>query len=272
MLHTPVVIKGFDSVTWGDIPSDAAVVFYYDDGRYVEQVTQLRAHCPHAILIPIAVRANYAAKAKIMFLDDEPGDATNDQLTGWYHLAKEVGVEKPGDYTSISNAKAVIDIMDAHGFEYGTDWLLWTAHYTGIPHICGPQCGFGMDRYAHNTQYTDRALNVNLDGDLCTDEGVGIVPAPTDPNHYDWYPTDARKFLNGRSERWLAETYDEHRVKILPGESLRELSHQCGQAAARIEHLIKTELVKGKEEPNLFNRRWRATMLDKRASRQKVAI
>ena len=41
----------------------------------------------------------------------------------------------------------------------------WTAHYTGRPHLCGPECGFGMPVRAAATQWRTSAT---LDESLCS--------------------------------------------------------------------------------------------------------
>jgi hypothetical protein len=51
-------------------------------------------------------------------------------------------------YCAISNAQTLIDT-------YGRPPKLWTAHYTGIAHICDPGCGYGFTGTADGTQWTD---------------------------------------------------------------------------------------------------------------------
>jgi hypothetical protein len=163
---------------------------------------------------------------------------------------------------------AAIHIMEAAGLRYGIDFLIWSAHYTGIPHLCGPQCGFGLDRTVHNTQYTDRLDNRSLDGDLCTDLGVGIVTAIPDPNHYPRYDQTKRELFGGMSEEDLARKYDAERAKIVhfePNHPLHVERNMCAQAEARLTHIISTEFVNGKEDPGLFYRGWRRDMFKMRA-------
>jgi len=51
-------------------------------------------------------------------------------------------------YCSISQAQTLIN-------RDGRPKKLWTAHYTGVPHICNPSCGFGFTGTADGTQWTD---------------------------------------------------------------------------------------------------------------------
>lgn len=270
-------LRGNDDVNISLLEPNAQVVFYYGDGTYVETQASIRKQCPHAELVPIAVRASFIVpKAKRLYLDDEPGDADNSELVGWYHMAKVAGVEIPGDYTSVANVMAVIRIMEAAGLKYGIEFLIWSAHYTGIPHLCGPQCGFGLDRTVHNTQWTDRLDGRSLDGDLCTALGVGIDTTPVDPNHYPRYDQRPRDFLQGRTEQHVAMAYDAQRAKITHhepnGGSLHLLRDECSQCSARIEHEIVSDLIHGKQDPSLFWRGWRKSMLDRRAAGQKVTV
>jgi hypothetical protein len=274
-----VRIQGFDDVNINDISPDAQVVFYYDDGTFAENINAVRARCPHAKLIPIAVNAGFSpSNVPRAMLDNEPGDATNDQLVGWYHLAKSHGVEVPLDYTSISNAETDCRIMEAAGLKYGIDFGIHTAHYTGVPHLCTPACGFGFTRTAHNTQYMGYATGGHADLDLCSAFGIGLVVPVPDPNHYDWYDDVKRDLFNGNTEKWLAMQYDEERAKIkfweleLGNDNIHTLRNMCGQGAARIEHEIEIDLIHGQRQPLLYHRLWRRNMLTRRADGHIVTV
>jgi hypothetical protein len=271
-VHQAIRVNGWDDVNISLIPTDAAVIFYYADGTYQEHLTALQAHAPKAHLVPIVVRAgDTVAKAKRLYLDDEPGDATNDEVVAWWHLAKEAGVEVPGVYTSVSNGEAMCGELERAGLVYGKDFTWWSAHYTGVPHLCSPACGFGVTRTAHNTQYADNALGRSLDADLCTDWGVGLTPPAVNLPHYDWYSNVVQSFLGGRSERECAAQYDELRAKYASNDPLlHELRDLCSQCGVNVRVAIENDLVNGKQDPGLFHRGWRETMLDKRANGQKV--
>lgn len=68
------------------------------------------------------------------------GDVESGALTSW--KGYKVG------YTSIDNAQTQIA-------KDGRPEKLWTAHYTGVPHLCGPACGYGFSDHADGTQWTD---------------------------------------------------------------------------------------------------------------------
>jgi hypothetical protein len=152
----------YDSITLEDIPGDAPAVAGYVGGNWPTYL-QLRKRFPHARRLSIAVNAGEPAEC----LDVEPGDATADQAAEWVRRQIGRGVKRPVVYTSVSAAQDLVARLDAAGLVRKA-YRLWTAHYTGHPHICGPQCGFGMRVHADATQYTDRALGRNLDESLCT--------------------------------------------------------------------------------------------------------
>ena len=82
-------------------------------------------------------------------------------------------------YCAVSNVNALIA-------KYGRPKKLWTAHYTGTPHICSPKCWPGLVTSADGTQWTSHN-NVWDESLLAADffnpvplPPGGDVPAPTD--------------------------------------------------------------------------------------------
>jgi hypothetical protein len=53
-------------------------------------------------------------------------------------------------YCSVSAANALVA-------KYGRPLKLWTAHYTGFPHICSSTCWPGLNVWVDGTQWTDHA-------------------------------------------------------------------------------------------------------------------
>lgn len=162
----------FDSVNVREIPANAQAVAGYVNGRWPTYAAVVRGW-PHAHHLSIAVSTSANADC----LDVEPGDATNTVAAGWIKRQQARGVKRPVVYTSVSNARALLDTLAKVGIGR-TQIRLWTAHYTHVPHRCGPGCGFGMNTTADATQYTNKAQGKNLDASLVSDMFFGPPPKP----------------------------------------------------------------------------------------------
>jgi hypothetical protein len=97
------------------------------------------------------------------------------------------GVRRPVVYASVSSMDTVLAALESNGIER-TGVRVWTARYTSSPHLCGPySCGYGRSTGSDATQWTDRAVNLDLDESLCNDSFFGPPPPPPDRHHYDRY-------------------------------------------------------------------------------------
>jgi hypothetical protein len=115
---------------------------------------------------------SYSANAEC--LDVEPRDATNAVAPAWVKRQIARGVKRPVIYTSVSNARVLLNTLAQEGI--GRDDIrLWTAHYTGKAHRCSPACGFSFNTTADATQWTDKSLGRNLDESLCDDRFFGAA-------------------------------------------------------------------------------------------------
>lgn len=162
----------FDSVDVSQIPASAQAVAGYVNGRFVTY-PHLLAAFPHAHVLSIAVNA--AADADC--LDIETGDATPGQAAAWYARQKTRGVARPCLYASAFVMDTeVIPAIKAAGISPGSV-RLWSAHYTGTAHICGPSSCRELGITADATQFTDRALGRNLDESLLAAGFFGAAPA-----------------------------------------------------------------------------------------------
>ena len=152
-------VQMFDSVTVDAIPARAEAVAGYVGGQWPTYKT-IVAKFPHAKHLSIAVTAQESAEC----LDVEPGDAAIGQAPGWLKspLAKTANTPKPVLYTSLGQAQALIAACAAAGIPR-SGYLLWTAHWTKTPHLCGPECGLGFTGHADATQYDNRYDGKNLD-------------------------------------------------------------------------------------------------------------
>lgn len=163
----PVTLYMYDDVNLSLIPKNAQAVAGYVGGRW-PTYAKLHVSWPSAKHLSIAVTSRENADV----LDVEKGDASPDQAASWIRrqtLRRKRGVKYntrlPVVYTSISQGKSLLNLLDSSGLKYGKDFLYWSAHYDPAmgKHLCSPKCGFGMILHAHATQYTDKALGRSLD-------------------------------------------------------------------------------------------------------------
>jgi hypothetical protein len=153
----------FDDVNIGLEPPGAFAYAGYVDGLFAN-MPELEKRFPGAHFLDIAVFPSDNATC----LDVEPGDATNADVFAWFNRQLARKVHRPVVYTSASNAAAMQATMAANGFKRSS-YRLWTAHYTGRPHLCAPAvCGFGLDQ-ADATQFTSKAMGRSLDESIVAD-------------------------------------------------------------------------------------------------------
>jgi hypothetical protein len=163
----------FDSVTIDQIPANAQAVAGYVNGMF-QTAPELLARFTHGRVLTIAVTADADAEA----LDVETGDATPADTPGWHKRQRGRGVARPCIYANASTmAGGIIPLVRSGAIPRGAV-RLWSAHYTGVAHICGPKsCGLvsiDMD----GTQWTDKAMGRNLDQSLLLPDFFGSIPAP----------------------------------------------------------------------------------------------
>ena len=128
---------------------------YTDAGGIGITFPALTARFPNAHHLSISVHGQAPAMC---------GDVENGALSSW--AGYDYG------YCSLSR---VADLVS----RYGRPKKLWTAHYTGVAHICTPQaCGFGLPFGADGTQWTDHGGV--WDESLLADDFF-ILPAPAAP-------------------------------------------------------------------------------------------
>ncbi len=162
----------YDAVDLANVPPGAAAVAGYVNGKW-PTYSQLATRFPKALHLSIAV----TAEADADVLDVEPGDATNAAAPMWFLRQRALRPSrKPTFYTSLSNVKALVGVLQAAGIKRD-EYKIWSAHYTRIPHLCVPGCGYGMPTVADATQYTDIALGRNLDASLVSAGFFPVSPA-----------------------------------------------------------------------------------------------
>jgi len=171
------MITMYDSISVGSLPAGAEAYAGYTDGAYAN-ASAIQARFPHAKVLTISVYAGGPGSA----LDVEPFDATNSQAA-----TKRYAVY----YTSASNAAALVNMLTSYGIFRNT-YKLWTAHYTGVAHICGPtSCGYPA--VADGTQY---ASNNDFDTSILDDDFFGATASsqsvPTTKEADDMTPAVAQ--------------------------------------------------------------------------------
>lgn len=150
---------------WNDqFPSGGQAYAGYVDGHVGSQPNYnwIVTTFPHAHHLSIAIFASDNADC----LDIEPGAASPASAAAWYERQVARKVWRPCFYASASLMESdIIPIVRSSGFNRA-DIRLWSAHYGGGAHICGPSsCGLTsieMD----GTQFTDTAMGRNLDESL----------------------------------------------------------------------------------------------------------
>jgi hypothetical protein len=147
----------FDDVSLELIPGKAPAVAGYVNGNY-ETWPEVVDQFPDAHKLSIAVNAGGHARC----LDIETGDAVPAQAPDWVRGMLERHPDLyPVLYGSISLMPEILTVMLDSGFKRN-EFLLWSAHYTFHPHICGPKsCGYATECDA--TQWTDLSMGRSLD-------------------------------------------------------------------------------------------------------------
>jgi tellurite resistance-related uncharacterized protein len=156
----------YDAIDVGAIPAGAAAVAGYVGGHW-PTYPQLLTKFPDAHHVSIAVNSGEDAHV----LDIETGDAKPADAPAWVLRQQQRGLKRPGLYCSLSVMQGVVDVLETHDVQRKSV-VLWCAHYTGTPHICGPQCGDGLKETVDATQYKETS---SVDESLVT---PAFWPAP----------------------------------------------------------------------------------------------
>ena len=214
----------YDSIDLSQIPSDAAAVAGYTGGRW-PTFARLRGQFPRARLLSIAVTAGYAADC----LDIETGDATPADAAAWYERQKARGITRPCLYASASMMEAdVVPVLRAAGIDRGVV-RLWSAHYTGIPHICSSTTCGATSIPMDGTQWTNRAEGRNLDESLLAADFFAApappkpAPAPAPPSVPAWQEAMMNKLPT------LAEGAADHAGAVCFVQRLQALTKVYGE-------------------------------------------
>lgn len=147
----------FDDTDVSKLPAGPFAYAGYVGGRW-PTFPELERLFPGHYLLDIAVNSSEDARC----LDIENGDATIADAPAWVQRQLDRGVFQPVLYISASGIAELDAVMSAAGIGRA-DWLLWSAHYTDVEHLCHVQtCGFSLFQ-ADATQWTSNARGISLD-------------------------------------------------------------------------------------------------------------
>jgi hypothetical protein len=185
----------FDDTDVALLPSGYTAYAGYVDGIYAN-VSAIRSRFPGAHVLAIDVNAsNIGANC----LDVEPGDATNAAALVWTKAKLSSRTGTPVLYTSAGNAQSLINVLAAGGVSR-SQYLLWSAHYNGVEHICG-QDGYPQ---ADGTQFTDTAMGRSLDESEVNSSFFGSPVTTTFPIKLGQSGTDVAT-VQGWINKWAKE-------------------------------------------------------------------
>lgn len=139
----------YDSTNVDNIPSDPTAVAAYNDGTF-NDFDKAVVRFPHAKHLSITVFASADAGC----LDIENGDATPGQAPAWVRKQHARGVARPVVYANSSTMEAVLAALNADFIKRG-EYLVWTAHYTNVPHI---EPGSDATQYEDHRELYDVSL------------------------------------------------------------------------------------------------------------------
>lgn len=255
-----------DAVTAGNLPGQKYSV-YYEDGRYANYAAVRAKEGPNAKLYGITVRG--ATGHDIAICDCETGDLTIPETEAWVATQVHLGVALIIVYANEDTWERLG--LKAALAKYGDRIKRWIAHY-GV----SPVVPAGYDAL----QFADPGP---------VDHNVALpsfftpwhAPAPTDPNHYDWFQTGPFPYKGQKlNERAIVKQYDAYRrqqtlLKHPHRAELKVLREQLAFLAARVAYLAH------KRDPSVtvahalaiapYHGGWRYQQLIRRAQGKRVA-
>ncbi len=171
-MPAPSHVTVVDSVSIVRIPGAARRIAAYIDGEYanVQDALTLR---PGAQVISITVLGNAFAQVA----DLEAGALTVTQVAQWLRRARHRGQQRPCIYVEVSRLVSVVNELARLG-EPRSSYRLWSAHWTGDPHICSAACGIGDYERPGMTQYESNFEDSGIDVSLTTAGWWAAVHGP----------------------------------------------------------------------------------------------
>jgi hypothetical protein len=153
-----IMYDSIDPQQFRGLPTDAALAGYIDGRREWQSYHALPQLYPHHPRLSITVAGALEADAA----DGETGDLSIAGQVNWVKQKLADKNVRPWVYRSVATMPALLAALERAGVPR-TRVRLWTAHYTGIPHLCSSRCWPELRTTADATQWTDHALGRNLD-------------------------------------------------------------------------------------------------------------
>jgi hypothetical protein len=154
----------YDTIENNQFPSGAAAYAGYVDGSIGDQpnYAYIVSAFPRAQHLSIALFASNNADA----LDVEPGASVPSDIPAWYNRQRARGMQRPCVYASASAMNdSILPVLSGANIARSAV-RLWSAHYTGAAHICGPGTCGALSENADGTQWTPTAGGLVLDQSL----------------------------------------------------------------------------------------------------------
>jgi hypothetical protein len=130
----------------------------------------LCARFPHARLVSIAVNVQETA----LILDVESGDADVRDAVAWLRRQNAASGLHHGVYAALDTWAGLLPRLERGGLTR-FDFRLWSAHWTGRPHLCDECCLRGFTTTAGATQWRQEGSHGAWDESVAT---LAFLPEP----------------------------------------------------------------------------------------------
>jgi hypothetical protein len=126
---------------------DVEAVAAYGNGRFANFAVA-KQEFPQAHLLEVDVDGQGIGDAG----DFEAGDMSYEEAGNWAKRRIQAGVSRPVIYFEVSAWGSVMASLEGAGVR-ADQVRLWTAHYTGRPHLCSEACRPAVTGRADATQW-----------------------------------------------------------------------------------------------------------------------
>ena len=175
--------------------------------------------------------------------DFEAGDMPYSEAGRWAKARLSQGVARPVVYFQVSNWGAVMQSLAGAGVSRN-EVRLWTAHYTGQPHICSSACGYGVTGAADATQWAsaDATGTVpsaygkrNIDVSITADDFWGQASPVPAPPRFAGRSLQQPPIMSGTDvETWQAQMHRRGWALTVDGHYGLASANACREFQARV--------------------------------------